>query len=158
MTGAQRYARDRAMGIQDRAVRLPMDPVANDEMAAAAESWFAAMFGLEAQVQHSRPTPCDLVAKVPGYARACIDIKWTPRPDGGLMLYDKGTRQHFCVAYVLVVGPQQSAFALGGWAWGFVLRTHTRSDLPRPAYYLAREDLRPHVDILMAASFRRVRA
>jgi hypothetical protein len=150
--GAERYTTNRRKGIEDRAVsRRDAD---SDRVDAAAELFVGQRYGIADQVQTSRPTPCDFRVGV-----AHLDVKHTNLLSGGLLRYAHTgkRREHWCTAYLLVVGPEDD-FQLAGWEWGHILRESWRADLPRPAHYIAQDKLRQNVDILMAATFGLTRA
>jgi hypothetical protein len=145
--GSARYRTNRKRGIVDLAVSLR--DADSDRVDAAAELFVGRRYGIADQVQTSRPTPCDFRVD-----KAHLDVKHTNLLHGGLLRYAHTGRraEHWCTAYLLVVGPEDD-FRMAGWEWGHILRESWRADLPRPAYYIAQDKLRPNVDILMAATF-----
>jgi hypothetical protein len=146
--GGARFRNDRARGIVDRAVRPRT--AQDDVLSTAAEAWFGRLYGLESQVRTDRPRPCNFVV-----GKAHLGVSHTRHDNGGLLRY-AGGNDHWCLAYVLVTG-EEGWFRMAGWTWGHLLRASWNAALPRPAFYLPQEDLRPSVDVLMAATFGIVR-
>lgn len=153
-----RYARDRDLGIEDQAVRLPYaDPELADDMATDAERWLLGLYGVADQVREDEPTPCDYVSRNRYGKRVHLDIKSTPYTGDSVRLIrhrDARKRTHWCTAYVLVTG-KPGSWKVIGWTWGFILRKHWDTTLPKAAWAMKREDLKSpeSFDIFMAASF-----
>lgn len=153
-----RYDIARSKGITDRAINLPKAPRTNDEYALQAERDFLARYGLKA-IAFDGPTSCDYrytFRTSKGPQVACLDVKWTPLDDGGLLVAQEKVEKHRCLAYVLVTGDPDKGepMTVRGWEWGFVLERHYEaSRFKVPSYYLPQEALRTNPDILMAATF-----
>ncbi len=136
--GAERYHRNRARGIEDRAIALPLPAAENDRAAKGAEDYFADIYGLP-HADNDGPENAEFVC-----GTASIDVKWTPRLNGRLL--HSMTSRTRATYYVLVVG----TYAVAGWAWGYELHRSVRDLGHGRTYCLDQEDLHENVDMMMA--------
>jgi hypothetical protein len=149
--GHRRQAVGSAMRIaQDTIIDRTRPRAEIHELGALAEWYVARRYGQERQVKAEGPYDCDLASG----AGAHLDVKHTAHDNGKLIRYrDPHKAEHWCLAYVLVVGARPEAFRVAGWAWGWALRKSWDETLPTPAWALPQSALRPHLDPLMAATF-----
>jgi hypothetical protein len=138
------------MGIVDRAIGID-DPIAYDERAYDAEVWFGERYpGLTSYADHPVPTTCDFAG-----GGLCLDVKWTKRQDGGLIVttYPDRPRVHYCDYYVLVIGwPDYKPFRIAGYASADEVRaswSDGKADLLVAAHYLRQDELHTDIDALM---------
>ena len=148
--GAERYRVNRARGIGDRAVALPMDGESTDAMAAAAELWFTRQYAVDGrplshQIQHNRPTAAQVRV-----GDATLTVRWTPRPNGRLIQALSAAARS--TVYVLVVGADERDFWVAGWAYGRTLLAHTEDLGHGPVYSLRQDELKQNVDLMMAVT------
>lgn len=164
VSGRDRHAADRAAGLRDRLI-ADRDRIENDGLSRAAEYLFASRYGQGHQVQDRRPSTCDLRLARTVKGRDVgphLDVKWSPHEGAPLTRWasdldiDNAGRPpiltHVCTAYVLVVGGR-GAMRIVGWTWGHVLTRTWNASLPRPAWSVAQSQLRPNVDLMVAALF-----
>jgi hypothetical protein len=140
---ASRYTRNRARGIKDQAIALPLEPKANDRMAAAAEHFIADRYGLP-RTKNDRPDKGHDFKLGP---RTTLDVKWSPRLDAALLVPLKKVR---ATVYVLVVGDKPSEFRLAGFAWSGKVRASLGDKGHGPTHVVPQSELHPNVDLLMA--------
>jgi len=145
--GGDRYRRNRAAGVEDKAIALHGSGEHNDEMAKAAEDHFAILYGLKPS-NNRRPTDAEFLVR-----DASIDVKWTPY-EHGMLIHAMSSRTR-ATFYVLVVGASRGLFRVAGWAWGFELHRSIVGPpkLRVPTYALPQDRLRQNLDIQMATLY-----
>ena len=134
---ADRYDYARAHGIVDRAVCLPLSPRETEVMAEAAERFVAAYLGVEvANKDQAGPDG----GKDIWYVGYKLNVKWTPRERGHMIMPLDATRAEF---YALVTGETIEQFQLRGWASnGMLTETSSIIDLGHgPCFGLAQRQL-----------------
>ena len=152
-----RYDWNRAKGVKDRIVHANRPLRENDEMAKAAENFFADRYGLPHNDRQGRRNAA-FVKRFRFNGRlieTSIDVQWTEHENGRLIhTYDSPAR---ATAYVLVIGAPDKGrpFRLVGWAWGYELHDPgSVTDLGYGKVFAIRqEELRPNVDNLVAGLF-----
>jgi len=162
--GSTRYAQNRARGTRDF-YRGPSDrKLINDEMSAKAEYFVEWRYGHEGEAERRNAYRCDMLASR-RYGKqkrpSCIGIKWTRYERGALSVPDTPkTRDHRCVAYILVVGDTPDEFRIVGWAYRqylkYVERGAHRATQGGAAWLIEQDDpnFRENYDILVAALLR----
>jgi hypothetical protein len=116
----QRFTQKRLYGVKDRAIHLPSSGEWTDIMSAASERWIAGLLGVpvaNSEVGLSGDKT-DII-----YCGHNIDVKWTPREDGRLLVKLDNKKQDI---FVLVTGEKVDDFIVRGWAtWKeVVIQTH----------------------------------
>jgi hypothetical protein len=78
---------------------------------------------------------------IPGDVGASVQVRWTARHDGGLLLHHGDNDEH---PFVLVTG-RIPRFMIAGWLWARDGKRAEfwRDDLPRPTFLVPQRVLRP---------------
>jgi hypothetical protein len=148
-----RYDRNRAAGVVDQAIALPLPPRLNDELAKAAEQFVADRYGLPMGPDTRVDPGWDFIIRTNPILT--VDVKWSPRSDADLLVKKGGLK---AMAYVLVVGPTLAQFRFAGWSWRGPLVEAVVDKGHGPCHGLPQSRLHSNVDLFFAAAGREARA
>lgn len=109
---SERFSNKRMHGVRNLIVHAPIREDLNDQMAAAAERFVADSLGRISDGDlYIGGDDCDF-----WFRDKSVDVKWTPRNNGKLLVncrcFKKGPKD----LYVLVTGSETSSFCIRGWA------------------------------------------
>jgi hypothetical protein len=147
-----RYERARAAGRRNK-VEPVRDGALQDDMAEAAECFFADRYGLPRPAFTGPDPGWDFIVANRAWPRCrqlVVDVKWTPYANGWLLVEDSTWEKAISNVFVLVVGTP-GRFRLVGYAWHHQFRGQRFEKGQVPCYGLAQDRLHRNVDMLMAA-------